>query len=422
MDKIKIAREYKIATTVIVALVILLWGVNFLKGKNLFDTGDTYYGVYSRVDGLTEASPVYFNGYNIGTVRTIDFFPADQKFVVTLSLNKKLPVTDQTVARISSLDLMGSKAVKFVNVREGNLLQPGDTLKTDVVGGLQDQLSTEIKPIKDKMENLIVKIDSTLSGLSNVFSDQNNRNLTEGMNSFSGMMENLEQSTAALNSSLGEGGAIRHSLAHIDSLTYAVNQQRQAIQSTMENMAAFSGQLKAMNLDTMAARLDSSVTAVNALLRKTNEGEGSLGMMFSDKGLYYNLLDASANLDRLLADIRHNPGRYVSFSAIDFGREVYLQVNDEKARDKGIVFKVKIKESPEPLGLKNQMVDNKHRIFEDTNGKKYIYSVGESSSYAEILALRDQIRDEYPEARVIALQNGQSINLQKALRKSGVKE
>ncbi|MFW6352135.1 MAG: MCE family protein, partial [Bacteroidota bacterium] len=140
------------------------------------------------------------------------------------------------------------------------------------------------------------------------------------------------------------------------------------------------------------------------------------------KGLYYNLLDASANLDRLLADIRHNPGRYVSFSAIDLGREVNLQVDDEKAREKGIVYKVKIRESENTLGLKNQMTETGHRIFEDTNGKKYIYSLGESSSYAEISALRDEIIDEFPEARVIALQNGTPVKLQKALRKSSVRE
>ncbi|MFW6043571.1 MAG: MlaD family protein, partial [Marinilabiliaceae bacterium] len=300
MYKFKISREYRIAITVIVALAILLWGVNFLKGKNLFDTGDTYYGVYSKVDGLTEASPVYFNGYKIGTVTKLDFSPSDQKFVVKLSLSQKLPVTDQTLARISSLDMMGTKAVKFVDVQKGSPIQPGDTLKTEVEKGLQDQLTSEVMPVKNKLENLIVKLDTTLSGVNDVFSDHNNKNLAEGMNSFRGMMKNLEQSTAALDVSLGEGGAIQHSLARIDSLTYAVNQQRQTIQSTMENVAAFSGQLKAMNLDTMATRLDSSVTAVNTLLRKTNEGEGSLGMMVSDKGLYYNLLDASANLDRLL--------------------------------------------------------------------------------------------------------------------------
>lgn len=422
MAKFKISREYRIAITVIVALAVLLWGVNFLKGINLFDRGDTYYGVYSHVDGLTEASPVYFNGYKIGTVTKIDFSPSDQRFVVKLSLSQKLPVTDQTLARISSLDMMGTKAVKFVDVQKGNPIQPGDTLKTGVEKGLEDQLTSEIMPVKNKLENLIVKLDTTLSGFSDVFSDQNNKNLAQGMNSFRGMMKNLEQSTSSLDASIGEGGAIQHSLARIDSLTYAVNQQRQSIQSTMENMAAFSGQLKAMNLDTMATRLDSSVTAMNHLLRKTNEGEGSLGKMLDDEGLYYNLLDASANLDRLLADIRHNPGRYVSFSAIDLGREVHIKVDDEKAEEKGIVYKVQIKESEKPLDLKNQKVKNEHRIFEHTTGKKYIYSIGESSSYTDICALRDQVREEYPEARVIALRNGHPMKLQKALRKSSVRE
>ena len=419
----KLKPEYKIAITVIVAMAALLWGINFLKGKNLFNTGDVYYGEYTRLNGLTEASPVYYNGYKIGTVQQIDFFPQKtEKFLVTIALDKSMTVTDQTIATISSLDLMGSKAVKFMDVEKGNPVLPGDTLKTRVTGGLQDQISTEFKPVKDKVESLLVKLDSTLSGFSGVFSEQNNQSLEKGMQSFRVMMHNLEQSSAALNSTLGKDGAIQHSLARIDSLTYALNEQRQSITTTLENMSRFSGQLKAMNLDTMAARIDSGVTAVNTLLQKTNQGEGSLGLLLSDNGLYYNLLDASANLDRLLADVRHNPGRYINLSAIDMGRDIYLQVDDEKAREKEIVFKVKIRESEKPLDLKNKMVKDEYRIFEDTNGEKYIYSIGQSSSYAEISDLRDQITDIYPHARIIAFENEEPVKIRRALRKIGEKQ
>lgn len=420
---IKLKPEYKIALTVISALIVLILGINFLKGQNIFGPRIAYYGEYSDVDGLTESSPVYYNGYKIGKVSEIEFHPEREgKFTVALSLEEEIPVNENTVAQIYSLDLMGTKAVQFVDGEGNRQLEPGDTLKTAVDGGIKDQVSTQIMPIKNKMEDLIVQIDTTLSGFSGVFSDQNNQNLEEGMRSFRQMMQNLEQSTAALNASFGDDGTINNSLASIDSLAETLNKQRHAIGTSMENVAQFSEQLKDVKLDTLAGRIDSSLIAVNGLLRQTNEGEGTLGMLLSDKGLYYNLLDASANMDRLMADIRHNPKRYLSFSAIDLGRDVHIRVDDEKARREGIVYKLKLEESKDPLDIKNQLVLDKYRIFEDTNGKRYTYTIGESSSYSEIRALREEIRDQYPGATIIAFENGQPLKLKKALKKSGVKE
>jgi phospholipid/cholesterol/gamma-HCH transport system substrate-binding protein len=416
---IKPKKEYKIALTVIAALLILLWGVNFLKGKNLLKSGTVYYGVYSRIQGLTEASPVYYHGYKIGTVREIEFLPGQEDhFVVLLSLTKEIPLYRSTVAQIYSLDLMGTKAVQLVNGVKDQLIEPGDTLQTSVVGDLRDQVSTEVMPLKDKVENLVVKLDTTLSSLSKVFSDKNNRSLEVGMISFRRMMGNLDRSTAELSASLASGGAINNALANIDSITNELNRQREAISVTMENVARFSEQLKTINLDTLAGRIDSGLIVVNDLLQKTREGEGSLGLLLSDEGLYYNLMDASASLDRLLVDVRHNPKRYFNISAFDFGREMYIKVDDEKAKEQGIVYKVKVAESKEPLSLKNQTVNDKYRIFEDSNGKKYIYTIGATSSYSEIKAVRDEIIHEYPNAVIVAFQGGRPVKVVKALKHS----
>lgn len=419
---IKLKKEYKIALTVLVALSILLWGVNFLKGKNLFESGITYYGVYSRVDGLTEASPVYYHGYKIGSVQEIQFNPAqEERFIVAISLKDDIPLYKDMVAQIYSLDLMGTKAVQFLDGKNERLLVPGDTLNTNVLGDLKDQVSTEVLPIKNKVENLIVKLDTSLTNLSRVFSDENNRSLEEGMKSFRGMMSNLEQTTFELNSSLKPGGAIHNSLANIDSISGELNNQRKSIATAMENVADFSEQLKEMKLDTLAGRIDSSLIVVNSLLKQAQDGEGSLGLLLSDEGLYYNLMDASASLDRLLADVRHNPKRYLSFSALDFGRDVYINVDDEKAEKSGIVYKVKIKESKEPLSIRNKMAKDQFRIFEDTDGNSYIYTVGATSSYEKIENILEEVIGIYPEASIIALKDGKPVKVVNALKQSGEK-
>jgi phospholipid/cholesterol/gamma-HCH transport system substrate-binding protein len=414
---IKIKKEYKIAITIVVALTILIWGMSFLKGKNIFDSGTVYYGLYSKIEGLTESSPIHYHGYKVGSVLEIQFNPEkeEERFVVAFSMNKEMPINENTRALIYSFDLMGGKAVRLVDGGAGSILEPGDTLQTGIEGGFTE----ELEPIKNKVENLIVKLDSTLSNLSGVFSDENNQSLEEGMKSFRAMMQNLEQTTAAVNASLGNGGALNQTLENIDSVTGELAQQQDNIAVTMENVAGFSGQLKEMHLDSLAVKINSSLLVVNALLQQIQNGEGSLGLLLSDEGLYYNLMDASANLDRLLADIRHNPGRYLSISAVDLGRDVYLNVSDERAEQKGIVYKVQVAESDKPLDLKNQMVKDKYRVFEDTDGKKYTYSIGNSSSYSDIKGLRDEILPLFPQADVVAFRDGKPIRLIKALRQTG---
>lgn len=416
---LNLKKEYKIAITVVIALGVLIWGVNFLKGKNIFSSGLTFHAVYSDLEGLTEASPVFFHGYKVGSVRNIEFHPErDKKFIVTLSLEKELPLYKSTVAQIYSSDLMGTMAIQLLDGTPDVLLEPGDTLKTSIKEGLLDQMSTTVMPLKDKVESLVVKIDSAISGLSTIFSDANTQNLSEGMKSLSYILKNLENATAQLNREMAKGGSIHNTLASIDTITGTVNQNRDAIVSTLNNMSRFSDELARLNLNAMAFKIDSTLRVLNVMLQQVQNGEGSLGLLLSDEDLYFNLLDATANLNKLLADVRHNPGRYINISAFDFGKEVNILVDDEQAKSKEIIYKVKVAQSDVPLDIKNNLVRNKFRIIEEANGNKYTYTIGESHSYQEIKSIRDEIVHQYPDAQIIAFKKGKPIKLMKALKQS----
>ncbi|MFW6327684.1 MAG: MlaD family protein, partial [Bacteroidota bacterium] len=362
------------------------------------------------------------HGYKIGTVREIEFHPHKPgRFIVSVALEKDIPIVEDSRAEIYSSDLMGTKAIQFIDGNSNVNLQPGDTVNSQVSGGLKEQITTELSPLKEKIEAMVVELDSTLSGMSGVFSNENNQSLEEGMKSFRMMMMNLENSSLQLNEALADGGSIHNSMANIDSVSQDLNRQRESVSSTIENLSVVSEQLKAMNLDTLGGRIDSGLVVINDILEKTKEGDGSLGLLLSNEGLYYNMLDASANLDRLLADLRHNPKRYLNLSAFNFGREVYIKVDDEEAEQQGIVYKVKINESKEPLDIKNQLIADKYRIFEDTNGKNYTYTVGETTSYATANRIKEEVLRHYNDAEIIAFEEGKRISVKKALKKTGVK-
>ena len=311
--------------------------------------------------------------------------------------------------------------MQLIEVAGTRILTPGDTLRTSVMGDLVDQVSMEVLPLKEKTERLIVKLDSVLTDIGSVFSENNRRGIEHSIKSLSVSMENLAMISQKMNHSLDPDGELGKSFSNIEDFTNSLQRQRANLDIITSNLAGFATQLNQTNLSGIVSSADSTLQAINVLLDKASNGEGSLGMLLGDQTLYLNLQDATANLDRLLADVRHNPERYLHFSAINFGRRIYVNADETLANEKGIVFKVKIAQSEIPLDIRNSLVLDNQPVFEDYDGKYYIYAVGETHSYSDALKLTDRLRPLFPSAIIVSLKNGKSIRLKSALRKINIK-
>jgi phospholipid/cholesterol/gamma-HCH transport system substrate-binding protein len=210
-----------------------------LKGKNFFLNSSNYYGIYSFVEGLNEGCPIYYKGFKIGSVSSIEFHPQYQKeFLVTFHLTKKPLITNKTTAQLYSVDLLGTKAIQFINIgdimEEGTIdLYPGDTLKTSIMGDLKDQVSTEVLPLKDKVENLIITLDSVLTNIGRVFTWENKNNLNQSIISFHRTVNSLEESMAIINATLKKGGEINASFQNIEEITAAIVLQTNNLNAIM---------------------------------------------------------------------------------------------------------------------------------------------------------------------------------------------
>jgi len=415
-------KEVKIGLLVLLSLAAFVWGFQFMKGSNIFVPGERYYGTYSQVDGLNEGAPIFYRGFKVGMVQDIKLHPAKRgKFLISFVLTEEFHLPKNTVAQIYSIDLMGSKAIQLIEGDSAVPLVPGDTLSTNTMGDLIHQMGMEVLPIKDKAERLLVHLDSVLTGISEVFSEQNKSNLDMAILDFTLSMNNFKNMSAKLDGSLGEYGEIGRSFQNIESFTETLNNQSENLNTTMENLTSLSENLKNSDVEGLISQLDSTLKMASRTIDKITSGNGTLGKLINDQSLYLNLTDASANLDRLLADVRHNPERYVHFSAINFGRKVYINADDELASQQGIVFKVQVAESSIPLDIKNSVVLGDMPVFEDTDGNLYLYTVGQTYSYSEALSLMDRLQPVFPAAVVVAFKDGKSIRLKRALKKINIK-
>ena len=398
----KFSKEVKIGLTVVVALFIFGWGVNYLKGKDIFVRGYKVHGVYSRIDGLTEASPIFYKGFRIGSVRKISLLTnGSNNLLVTMMIEKDIDFPKNTVAQIYSLDLMGSKGIRFLYGDEKQWLESGDTIKTSVTGDLANQMSQEFLPLKDKVENMVVGLDSVLNNFNSVLNTENKESLASGIKSFAGMMKNLNEMTYAINHSLKKEGALDNTLANLDSLTIILKDNGEVLSNMMLNLKDVSGQLADVQIDSLSGRMNSALLSVNSILGSLNDGNGTMGKLLSDERLYDNLNDVSVSLDRLLNDVRVQPKRYVNFSVVSFGAG-----KAPVPKDSASVFKVLLRKSKYPLDLRDRVVLDSLRVNEERDRKYYLYTLGEEEDYNKILELKKRVVDLYPEAEVVEISNG----------------
>src|SRR5664279_5729712 len=165
----KLTREFKIGLAFVLTLAAFYWGVNFLKGVDIFSNTRKIYAVYPKVDGLMRSNPVTINGLNVGKVSRITFTNDTSKnLIVELSISHNVPIPNNSVAQIYSSDLLGSKAVEIILGNSTVFVKNKDTLHSGAKASLEDQVSRQVLPLKAKAESLMGSFDTLLTVLNQV--------------------------------------------------------------------------------------------------------------------------------------------------------------------------------------------------------------------------------------------------------------
>lgn len=304
------SKEVKVGLTVVLALVALIWGLNYLKGTDLFTSTNNYYAVYSNVGGLVKSNPVVLNGFKIGQVDKIEFMEDKSgRMVVTLLVNDDVFIPKAAIANISSSDLLGGKAIEIIYTDDKTPSRNNDTLKSSIDGSLTEQ----IKPFKDKAESLVVSLDSLSHALSLTLNDGARGSLQR-------TIANLEKASTGFNDLVSnQQSKLRLMLNNVEQISYGIKNNMDEFDQIIKNFATMSDTLAKANLASTLANANKALAETNQIMAKINKGEGSLGLLLNNDSLYNNLNSTAANLDKLLIDFKANPKRYVHFSV--FGKK-----------------------------------------------------------------------------------------------------
>jgi len=300
----KITKEYKIGLTIIIVTSLFVWGINYLQGINLFKKYNAYYATFKNVQGLDVSNPVYYNGYQIGIVKDIEFHDTKTgKILVTLSLDNDIKINNALKAIIYTSDLMGTRAIKLAAYHSDKINQPGDTLVTEVEDILADLESFAV-PMKVQFDQILNNIDDLLKFL-NDSSFKSNLIITT---------EQLKNATEEVNKHLPETMTKTNNiLASIDSVSQTLNSNKDNFNNIVNNLNSISDTLAKTNIAQTINQANATIEKINLLMTQLHN-EGNPHELLEKDSLYINLQKATINLDELLKDVKNNPKKYVNFS------------------------------------------------------------------------------------------------------------
>ncbi len=310
----KLSNEVKVGGIALLTLIVFIWLYSFLKGKDFLKSTDTYYAVYDKVGGLAESSPVEINGYKVGVVRSIDFIDATSgRLLVVFSVSKNFKLPKNTVAEIVPVSLLGGMKVQFVFGKGPGTYSIGDTIPGRLAESLTDKIDTEILPVKEKMSNLIVALDSVIVSIGDVMNPQFKK-------AFAGTMDHLNSTSASLDKVLGaKQQELAATVDNINKFTKMLADNSEKMGNTFGKLETIADTLNAADVYTSVTKLKSSLENTAKLVENLNKGKGSAGQFLTNDTLYINLTSSLESLNLLLKDMKANPKRYVHFSL--FGKK-----------------------------------------------------------------------------------------------------
>lgn len=296
----KISKEIKIALVAIVGILVMYFGINFLKGINLFSSNNYYYLTFDDIQGLGASTPVYADGYKVGTVDAVEFdYSHSGPIKVKADISKDLRIPAGSQAEIVK-DLMGNLQVNLLlanNPRER--IEPGGIIPGAVNEGALGKVSAMVPNI----EKMLPKLDSILGSLNALLADP----------AIAASLHNIQTTTGNLTVSTRE----------LNTLLAGLNKQVPGMinraNGVLDNTHKLTSNLASLDVQGTLNKVNKTLENAEEFTRKLNSDKGTLGLLMNDPQLYHNLNATMRDADSLVVNLKQHPKRYVHFSL--FGKK-----------------------------------------------------------------------------------------------------
>ncbi|MFY7666829.1 MlaD family protein [Flavobacterium sp.] len=303
----KLSRELKTAILVVSSILLFIWGYNFLKGSDLFDSSKTVYVKYKNVEGLLPSAAVTINGLAVGKVQSITLDPKDASLLVELKITGDFPISKSSKANLYEPGLIGGKQVQIIpNLQDTNMIENGTYLQGEVISGITAQVTETLKPLQEKISTILSSVNVLLNGINNTLDTKTQNHLKNSIAELEKTMTEFKSLATNANDLIADNkGKLNSTIANFD--------------KTSGNFAKISDSLAKVNIGQTVKKLESTLANMDKIIADLQSGKGTAGKILKDEAMYSNFNKTAKELELLLQDLRLNPTRYINVSL--FGKK-----------------------------------------------------------------------------------------------------
>jgi phospholipid/cholesterol/gamma-HCH transport system substrate-binding protein len=300
------SREIKIAIFALVGLFLLIWGINFLKGIDIFKKQYPYYVIFEKTSGLMPAHLVTINGMSVGNVDDIKLMPElSNRVLVTINVNKGIQIPLNSIIRIGTPDLLSSPQVEILFSDEQTYIQKGDTVWGTISPGMLDGLNG--------LGDVVSNVDTIMIAAKNLMQSDAMDSLKAAIADFHSITQNID------NILKDNAPNINVAVSDLQSFASMLKENNNKITNIIEKISTVSDNLAEAEIKQAIDSLSMVVGRVHAFVDNMNDGKGTLGQLVVNDSLYISLNNSLISLDRLLEDLKANPKKYINVTV--FGRK-----------------------------------------------------------------------------------------------------
>lgn len=297
-------KEIKIGFFVILVLVAAFFTIEFLKGKSVFSTNNTFYARYDRVDGLDPSTYVTIKGFRAGKISEVRFNKNKRDYIVAISVSKDFKIPEDSYMEIYNTDFMGTKAVDLILGESGTFAKSGDTLAGNFKKDVISTLISEILPLKDNVEELVINMNKLATSVNDIVNENARKEIDTILSGIKNSVNELYSLVSAVN---GKVPQIDSTLYYLNSFASSLNASSAHLTSAISNIDSISGDIK-------NSQLKAAIDSLKSLIVKIQDPDGSAGKLMASDSLYNSITTLSNSLESLIRHIEENPKKYLKFS------------------------------------------------------------------------------------------------------------
>ena len=315
----KISNETKIGSLTAIAIVLLVLGFNFLKGKTFFGKSHNLFAKYTNVQGLANSNPVMISGLQVGTVYSITPDKNMKEILVNLNITKDVNIPVNSIARIKT-SLLGSISVEIQLGDATTYIPKNGTIATEATTGIFNEVVSQFSPVLNKLGKAVNSVDSVLLSVNSILDPAANNNIHATLANLNKTTANLIEASASLQILLNtQTGALAGTLNNLNSFTGNLDKNSGKITSLVDNLDKTATNLSQLDLQKTLTVLNTTIGDLKSTIGKLNNTTGTAGLLLNDTKLYNNLTATANKLNLLLDDLKTNPKRYINISV--FGKK-----------------------------------------------------------------------------------------------------